>query len=374
MLGRAERNYKSEILLNYLEHHFDEVSNPKRVKEVRRVLNKAYGFLEKNTAGGVRKDGSSERSHSAEVALLAAQHGFDLGVVVSALLHDLIEDHSEDRNITFSLIRRKFRLNRAEDVDMMSDPRLLVDGEGEPILDAQGNLQWIWAKDALYYKLPKTPSEYNVEKNEAKYARMNAEARPRQWILKIFDGVVNLPSLSHLDPDRQHEYKRTFVTHIFPILERFDPALRQYLIERGFLKGMPIPEYTLPMPKDKVLFFDERPEVIATRLPPAGSKSISVYSTSCQPSSAFDLEIPRKYDFELTKSIIETKLRPHAITHAPSELGPVMGRSAGHIFRVILKDKFEWRGFMRNLELFHDLYISKTPAEHAFHVSRGWRY
>lgn len=363
----AEPNYFELIKKAYFENHPDINLNSKRARAHRSALGSAYKFA-KSHLTGERKDGSSELSHSAGAALLSARDGHDMMMIVSLLLHDLGEDY----NVPVSEIRHKFGNNVAEDVDMLSDPRLLVDENLEPIQGENNELQWIWANNPLYCKLPKTPPQYHKEKNEAKYARMRAEANVRQWLQKGYDFEMNFPSLSALAEDRQHEYKTVFRREMPPIFARLDPLMLEYFVKRWF-PGEKIPIPALPMPKDKVLFFPERPDVIATELPPANSKSIRVYSPKVdQPHANFEVEIPKKYDHDLTRQLLAF-LKPKSIGPVRSILRKPMERSAGHIFHITLEDPSDWKGFRRNLELFHDNYLAGTRPEHELRVSPTWR-
>ncbi|GEM_PF-4412601 len=362
----AEPNYFELIRDAYFENHIARFSKPKRARKDRQALAQAYNFAKRHLAGR-RKDGSSELSHSAGVALLAAQDGHDLMLIASSLLHDLTEDH----NVKVSEIRGKFGNNIAEDVDMMSDPRLLVDKNRIPVLNENNEFQWIWANAPLYYQLPQTPPQYHKEKNEAKYDRMDAEGKVRQWLLKGYDFEMNFPSLDALAVDRQHEYKTVFRRRMPEIFARLDPLMLEYFARRWF-KGEKIRLPALPMPKEKILFFPKRSDVIATTLPPANSKSIIVYSPEVdKPHVDFELEIPKKYDPHFTQQLL-ANLSPKSITTGRSMLRRPMQRSAGHIFRITLENKSEWDGFMRNLSLFHYRYLVKTPPRHETRVSRTW--
>lgn len=368
MPNSAELNYYLKRINGAYFEHFDRPMTGKSARRARRFLMNAFRFAAPHMTG-TRKDGSSEFSHCAGVALLAAQAGHRIETIAAGLFHELCEDH----DVMVSKIGDKFGESVAESVDMLSDPRLRVDASGEPILDSNRDFQWVWAKDPAYYELPATPAKYFREKNNTKYDRMWAEGKVIHWLLKGYDWEMNLPSLAHLAPDRQHEYTKVIRERMPPIFARLDPIMVEYYAKRWF-PGEKIKLPELPMPKEKVLFFLPRPQVIASTLPSAKAKSIKVYSGMVgQPHDNFVVEIPPKYSFEFTQELL-AKLKPASIRRARSMLGKPGARSAGNIFRVKLEDESKWRGFMTNLELFHDLYISRTPREHASRVSRSWRY
>lgn len=365
---RAEPDYLELIKRAYFENNIHRFSSPRYRRRDSQFLARVFRFAQPHMTLK-RKDGSSELSHCASVALLAAQDGHDVEDIAAALFHELPEDH----NVEVSEIGGRFGKSVANSVDMLSDPRLRVDAEGQPIPDSKGDFQWVWANDPAYYELPSTPSKYFREKNKAKYDRMWAEGKVIDWLLKGYDWEQNLPSLGSLENDRQHEYKTVIRERMPPIFARLDPLMAEYFFKRWF-PGEKITLPKLPMPTEKVLFFPPRPRVVASTLPPADSKSIRVYSGNVgKPNDDFVVEIPPKYPPEVTQELL-ANLKPKSLIRVPSLLRKRGSRSAGNIFRVKLERESDWPGFVTNLKLFHDLFISRTPLEHTFHVSRAWRY
>lgn len=360
-MPRFERDYLQEISDAFISNHLGVLDHPSREKALANIA-KAYGFASKHLTGMRKDKKTSEFSHSAEVALQAALDGHDSDRVVGYLLHDLTEDHG----VKISTIKRMFGMRPASIVDKLSDPKLLMDESGTPVLEENQQLQWIFANDKRYYSLPSAPQEYRQARNEAKYERMTREGTADDWIGKIYDAWHNLKTIDALPEDRQYEYRLLFAEHIGPILERFDPDFLEKFAP--LLKGVAINTNTLKPAEEPVLFFPERHKVVITHLPSAKSKSILVYLSE---GNSCEIEVPKKYSPSDTMSMLKASLKPEEIAQSKSLLGMTMGRGAGHIFRASFTHT-AFEELAGNLDRFHHYLIKSTPSPHAEKVLSSW--
>jgi len=337
---------------------------------------------------GYRKDGKTpEIVHSAEVALEAAIDGHDADRIIAYLLHDMPEDH----NFKVKDISDLFGERVGSIVDMLTDPRLLVDEAGKPVRK-KGRLQWIYAKNDLFYSLrADVPPEYRDAKTREKYTRLHRFGTADDWLGKIYDAWHNLKTIRFLSEERQHEYKTVFVQHISPILERFDPATLKRI--GRLLRGVKIPKTRLPPSSEPYRIFPERHRVIVSQLPSADSKTILIYTPEAPKFFAseelygltdselrqklervsqdyvspvsFELQVPKKYDLDYTAALVKARLLPRSLEPVPSILGSRMGQGSGHIFRFELQHALQWPFFLGRVKRFHADLLARTPREHA---------
>jgi GTP pyrophosphokinase len=150
-----------------------------------RLLQRAYDVAEEHHRGQLRKSGDPYITHPLAVATILAELGMDTTTLVSALLHDTVED----TRYTLEDVKRDF------------------DAEVEHLVDGVTKLDKVKYGDAAEAE--------TIRKMIVAMAR-----DPRVLVIKLADRLHNMRTLRFLKPDKQERIARQTLEVLAPLAHR----------------------------------------------------------------------------------------------------------------------------------------------------------
>jgi guanosine-3',5'-bis(diphosphate) 3'-pyrophosphohydrolase len=210
------------------------------LKEIRQYLTeqdiekieRAYALASHAHAGVVRRSGEPYIQHPLEVALLLAGMRIDADGIVSALLHDVVED----TDYSLADLSVQFGSAVANIVDGVTKFDALAGAPPKSTSDkaAVAEEQQTVADDTASQLPPPVPSVIDKRRQRTETVRKMLVAMaedPRVVVLKLADRLHNMRTLSAMSPAQQQNTARETREIFVPLARRLGMALVQAELE-----------------------------------------------------------------------------------------------------------------------------------------------
>ena len=270
------------------------------------VVEKAFKFSEKAHAGQIRRSGEPYISHPLNVAGILAELNLDLDSIVTALLHDVVED----THATTEEVRQQFG-------DTVAN---LVDG--------------VTKISKMNFR---TSSERQGENVRKMIIAMGKDVRV--ILVKLADRLHNMRTLHHMPFEKQERIALETLEIYAPLASRMGiSSIKIELEDLSFRFYRPDMYYDLTQKinrqkKDQEQFIVEVKKLISDELIAAGFKTFSVFGRSKHLWSIYRKMQNRKIDFEQVNDVLAFRVVVENIAECYGVLGhihslykPVPGR------------------------------------------------
>ncbi|MBV9230151.1 MAG: bifunctional (p)ppGpp synthetase/guanosine-3',5'-bis(diphosphate) 3'-pyrophosphohydrolase, partial [Chloroflexi bacterium] len=186
-------------------------------------IQRAYDLANQAHKGALRRSGEPYIQHPLEVALLLAGMRIDADGIVSALLHDVVED----TDYSLDDLREHFGIAVANIVDGVTKFDALA---GKPT-DASASAQQQQASSEISTP-PLSASDKRRQRTETVRKMLLAMAEdPRVVVLKLADRLHNMRTLSVMSPAQQQNTARETREIYAPLARRLGMAIVQADLE-----------------------------------------------------------------------------------------------------------------------------------------------
>ena len=183
-------------------------------------LQHAYALADQAHHGAIRRSGEPYIQHPLEVALLLAGMRIDADGIVSALLHDVVED----TDYSLEDLREQFNSAVADIVDGVTKFDILA-GTATHKTD-QNPLDDPEIPPLPNQTLPLSPQDKRRQRTETVRKMLLAMAEdPRVVVLKLADRLHNMRTLSAMSPGQQQNTARETSEIYAPLARRLGMAL-----------------------------------------------------------------------------------------------------------------------------------------------------
>src|SRR5579883_2735991 len=193
-------------------------------------IQRAYELASQAHQGAVRRSGEAYIQHPLEVALLLAGMRIDADGIVSALLHDVVED----TDYSLDDLREQFGPAVANIVDGVTKfDALAGKSEHKPLNgDVLQNGEQPSVPASEERILPMTPQDKRRQRTETVRKMLLAMAEdPRVVVLKLADRLHNMRTLAAMTPAQQQKTARETSEIYAPLARRLGMALVQAELE-----------------------------------------------------------------------------------------------------------------------------------------------
>lgn len=193
---KSTYNLDKKVFLSMVEEKYGK-GDFKKIKE-------ALEFAENIHVGQTRETGETYMVHPLAVAKYIADFGFNANTVITALLHDVIEDG----NIKTSVLRKKFGRIVTSSVVLLTKPKLCKD-------------QWVFADNPKYCICDDDYKNLDIEQKIKMYEERNSVYYPRiyesgsfiPFFVKIFDNIHNVETCEIFHEKKQLRTLRITATY-----------------------------------------------------------------------------------------------------------------------------------------------------------------
>lgn len=274
----------------------------------------AYRFARKRHNGQVRRNGDPYITHPLEVAYQVAKRGYGKTVIITALLHDVIEDCG----ISFSEIQSLFGPQVARNLSLLTKPKYIDGG-------------WVWAHEDKYHgREDQYRKAMHNERSTIYYARLIASGNMDAIVVKFFDGSHNLKEIGNLPEAKRDRNIAVLVTHIFWLAPRILTRLDYFeLIDKLKPWGHEIPEELRPRnPKGLIVQLPPRERLgreLLMGLPPTRRDYVSLYVEGGNGATGFELGFPVMVAGIDVARMLVGEFPGAAVSEQESLLAPGMG-------------------------------------------------
>lgn len=206
----------SRMTINDLLTETKKYLTPDDMEKIRR----AYDLANKAHKGAVRRSGEPYIQHPLEVALLLAGMRIDADGIISALLHDVVED----TDCTLEDLRELFGPAVATIVDGVTKFEVLAGTK--PVEAAAGE-----SNVAVPPAPPSLVDKRRIRTETVRKMLLAMAEDPRVVVLKLADRLHNMRTLSAMSPAQQQNTSRETSEIYAPLARRLGMALAQADLE-----------------------------------------------------------------------------------------------------------------------------------------------
>ena len=167
------------------------------------LIRKAYFFAEEKHAGQVRHSGDPYFSHPVAVAEILIEHKYGEHCIITALLHDTIEDCE---GVNEAVIKREFGKDIAELVQSVTN---VSKGTQKPGFD-------LWLNSEMPLNAPIAKDFRNIIR-----LLYNSASDGRAMAVKLADRLHNLKTIKSCDPTSQRRIATETLTVYAPLARSF---------------------------------------------------------------------------------------------------------------------------------------------------------
>lgn len=193
---KEKYNMNRSVFVDIIEKKYRE-GESKKIKE-------ALVFAEKIHKNQFRETGEPYISHPLAVASYVVDSGFNVNTVITALLHDVIEDG----NVQTTELKERFGGEVTSNIVLLTKPKL-------------SNGEWIFADNEEYYKCvndyKKLEGEEKVRMYEERlnvyYPKIYESESFSPFFVKIFDNIHNVETSDVFHEKKQLRTLRITATH-----------------------------------------------------------------------------------------------------------------------------------------------------------------
>ena len=218
----------SKLTLDDLLQETSQYLTPEDIEKIQR----AYDLSNAAHKGAIRRSGEPYIQHPLEVAYLLAGMRIDADGIVSALLHDVVED----TDYTLDDLREHFGPDVANIVDGVTKFDVLAsvpNENGTPPLSQ--NEQTSGTNEVPISPLPPTPpslvDKRRIRTETVRKMLLAMAEDPRVVVLKLADRLHNMRTLSVMSPAQQQNTARETSEIYAPLARRLGMALAQAELE-----------------------------------------------------------------------------------------------------------------------------------------------
>lgn len=290
----SETEKKSEEELPHIDDLCKQIESYYPNADFARVR-RAYSFSEKAHEGQVRRSGEAYIYHPLGVAIILADLGMDLDTIITALLHDTVED----TEVTEEDIRREFGDTVA----------LLVDG--------------VTKITQMSFRNTHEKQGENIRK-----MIMAMGKDVRVILVKLADRLHNMRTLKHMAPHKQERIARETLDIYAPLASRLGiSSIKIELEDLSFRFGNPEAFYSLAQKvskkkKEREKYIDEMKKILDIEL----NKGKFQFEVQGRPKHLFSIYrkmTMRNIEYEQVYDILAFRILVNSVSECYEILGLV---------------------------------------------------
>lgn len=285
------------------------------------LVDNAFDFAYRCHKDQVRDSGSEYIYHPLRVAESLASKGFNYKVIISALLHDVVED----ANIDLQEITNNYGYDVSEIISLLTKPKL------SPFFE------WVFADHPNFVNI--SNDDYKTEKNKYYNERVNIyynrlfnSCNINALYVKLYDNLDNISDFASVPIEKRTRQLNNILEHSVWIARRllnkteFNKFLKNFK-DNGF--EISDKDYKVESLKNPILVMPTRDKLgfeVYQKMPLSGTKYISIYGTiqSLIFRNYLEVGLPagkREHYFELLKMYFPEHIVARAKSLVPKSAG-----------------------------------------------------